>query len=49
MNAREVARALGLEAVAFPHPEAEVEGGFCSDLLSRAMAEASPGDAWITY
>ncbi|HDC92860.1 MAG TPA: serine kinase [Candidatus Acetothermia bacterium] len=49
MNAREVARALGLEAVAFPHPEAEVEGGFCSDLLSRAMAEASPGEAWITY
>ncbi len=35
--------------MAFPHPEAEVEGGFCSDLLSRAMAEASPGEAWITY
>ncbi len=49
MNAREVARALRLEPLAFPHPEAEVGGGFCSDLLSRAMAEASPGDAWITY
>lgn len=49
MTAREVAEALGLEPLAVPAPDRPVTGGFCSDLLSRAMAEAAAGEAWITY
>lgn len=49
MRAKDVARTLGLEPLAMPAPDAEVTGGFCSDLLSRVMAESGPGHAWITY
>lgn len=28
--------------------EREVTGGYCSDLLSDVMANARPGDVWIT-
>ncbi|MGY4707834.1 hypothetical protein ACVNPS_08835 [Candidatus Bipolaricaulota sp. J31] len=49
MRVEEAARTLGLRALAAPRPELPVTGGFCSDLLSRTMAEAEAGDAWITY
>ena len=49
MRVKDVADALGLEPLAVPSPEAAVTGGFSSDLLSRVLAEAGPGWAWVTY
>jgi predicted transcriptional regulator len=28
--------------------DAEVQGGYCGDLLSHALASAKPGEVWIT-
>ena len=49
MRVEDVVRALGLEPLALPEPHIHVTGGYCSDLLSRVMAEAEAGTAWITY
>jgi hypothetical protein len=46
---REVAEKLGLEFFVAAAPEAEVEGGYVSDLLSHVLAHAQPKQLWITH
>lgn len=49
MLLREVAERLGLEALAGSSRfDREVTGGYCSDLLSDVMANASAGSLWLT-
>ncbi len=49
MNLRELAATLGWD-VQSPgaEPEGHVLGGYCGDLLSHALANAKPGEIWIT-
>ncbi|MEN3010844.1 MAG: DRTGG domain-containing protein [Candidatus Bipolaricaulaceae bacterium] len=49
MRLREVAERLGLEFLVAADPEAEVRGGYVSDLLSDVLAHAEAGDLWITH
>ncbi|MCS7216312.1 DRTGG domain-containing protein [Thermus sp.] len=49
MKLREVAERLGLEFLVAADPEAEVRGGYVSDLLSDVLAHAEAGDLWITH
>lgn len=49
MQLREVAQGLGLEFLVAADPQAEVRGGYVSDLLSDVLAHAEPGDLWITH
>lgn len=49
MKLREVAEKLGLEFLVAAAPEAEVEGGYVSDLLSDVLANAQPKQLWITH
>jgi len=46
---REVAEKLGLEFLVAAAPEAEVEDGYVSDLLSDVLAHAQPKQLWITH
>lgn len=48
MTVGEVAQALGLEQLQGELAEAELTGGYTSDLLSDVMAHAKAGDALIT-
>ncbi len=49
MTVREVVQKLGLELLAPPgNLEAEVRGGYASDLPSDVMANAQPGQLWLT-
>jgi hypothetical protein len=47
MRLSEVARALGLELLS-GGLEAEVGGGYVSDLMSDVIANAEAGDLWLT-
>lgn len=49
MRLKEVAERLGLEFLVTADPEAEVRGGYVSDLLSDVLAHAEAGDLWITH
>lgn len=49
MKLREIAEKLGLEFLVAADPEAEVRGGYVSDLLSDVLAHAEAGDLWITH
>jgi len=49
MRLKEVAERLGLEFLVAADPEAEVRGGYVSDLLSDVLAHAEAGDLWITH
>lgn len=49
MKLWEVAERLGLEFLVRADPEAEVQGGYVSDLLSDVLAHAEAGDLWITH
>jgi len=44
----EVLEALSLAADAPEMLDKEVEGGYCSDLLSDVMAKAAAGSIWVT-
>jgi hypothetical protein len=49
MKLEELARRLELEVrTAQRRLDAEVTGGYVSDLLSWVMAKAQPGNVWIT-
>lgn len=49
MTVLEVAQALGGRLVAGEsRAKNQVLGGYCSDLLSDAMANAKEGDVWVT-
>ena len=49
MNVRQVAETLSLETVAGGTDlDAEVSGGYASDLLSCVMAGAKAGNVWVT-
>lgn len=49
MKLARVVAALALEALATGDLTREVEGGYCSDLLSDVLAHARPGDLWVTH
>lgn len=44
----EVCQRLQLEMCTETGGERQVSGGYCSDLLSDVLANARPGDLWIT-
>lgn len=45
----EIIKSLELTMVSAPEiPKRLVQGAFCGDLLSHALANAAPGDIWIT-
>ena len=49
MQVREVMESLGLKLVTKEVPvEADVVGGYASDLLSNVMGQAAPGMVWVT-
>ena len=49
MLLRDVVKALDLEVIADTGPmDAEVTGGYVSDLLSHVMGKAQSGQIWIT-
>ena len=48
MTVSELQNKLSLDALALPHPEKAVTGGYVGDLLSWVMSGAKEGDAWVT-
>ena len=49
MQVREVMESRGLKLVTKEVPvEADVVGGYASDLLSNVMGQAAPGMVWVT-
>ena len=48
MKICELAKALELDVVALPSPDAEVSGCYIGDLLSHVMTRAENGNVWIT-
>lgn len=49
MTLRELAEALQWDVQCKgASPEARVQGAYCGDLLSHALATTKPGDVWIT-
>lgn len=48
MTVGEVCRELKLTLCTNVGTEREVTGGYCSDLLSDVLANAKPGDLWVT-
>ncbi len=48
MTVREMAQALGLQALTAGDLDAPVENGYCGDLLSWVMGRMPHGSAWIT-
>lgn len=49
MKVQEVAEKLGLELLVAAAPEAEIQGGYASDLLSDVLAHAEAGQLWLTH
>ncbi|HAF69963.1 TPA: serine kinase [Candidatus Acetothermia bacterium] len=49
MTLGEVAKRLELKGLVLPDPGRQVRWGFCSDLLSDALAHAGEGDLWLTH
>lgn len=49
MRLAELVQALSLEPLVLADPDRTVRWGFCSDLLSDALAHAREGDVWITH
>jgi len=49
MRLKEIAEKLGLEFVVTAETEAEVLGGYVSDLLSDVLAHAERGELWLTH
>ncbi|MBC7317864.1 serine kinase [Candidatus Bipolaricaulota bacterium] len=49
MTLAQVAEELRLEFLVRADPEAEVRGGYVSDLLSDVLAHAEPGELWLTH
>ncbi len=48
MNVAKLCEIAGFSAVSIPHPEREVNGAYCGDLLSWVMGRACKDNAWIT-
>jgi len=48
MTTAELKDAMGLEALALPHPEHEVDGAYAGDLLSWVMGRATEDCVWAT-
>lgn len=49
MTLRDIAEKIGLEAkTASERLDSEVSGGYASDLLSDVLANAQPGNLWVT-
>ena len=49
MQVSEMVKALDLTPVVKDVPmEAEINGGFASDMLSIVMGEGAPGQVWVT-
>lgn len=48
MNLSEVVNQLKLEALIDKYKDREIKGAYVSDLLSDVMANAKPGEIWIT-
>jgi len=48
MNVKVLAEKLGLESLAMPCPEKEIEGAYAGDLLSWVMGRAEEGCVWAT-
>jgi len=49
MKIETVVAQVGLEVLAAADLAREVQGGYCSDLLSDVLAHAQAGDLWITH
>ncbi|MGB9866652.1 MAG: DRTGG domain-containing protein [Bacillota bacterium] len=48
MTVGEICKQLGLTLCTNVGAERQVTGGYCSDLLSDVLANAKPGDLWLT-
>lgn len=48
MTVCELKNAMGLEALALPCPEHEIEGAYAGDLLSWVMGRATEDSVWAT-
>lgn len=48
MNLSEIVSHLALEPLTDKYQDKEVKGAYVSDLLSDVMANARPGEIWIT-
>ncbi len=48
MNVSQLTEKLGLEALALPDPEREIDGAYAGDLLSWVMGRAQSGCVWAT-
>lgn len=48
MKIKDFASEINAEILSLPHPDAEIEGGYCGDLLSWVMGRAESGQVWIT-
>lgn len=48
MTVHECALRFSYQTICEPAPDREILGGYCGDLLSWVMGNASPSDAWIT-
>ena len=48
MNVAKLCENAGFVAASIPHPEREVNGAYCGDLLSWVMGRAGEDNAWIT-
>lgn len=48
MNVAKLCENAGFVAASIPHPEREVNGAYCGDLLSWVMGRACKDNAWIT-
>ncbi len=48
MIVSKMTESLGLEVLAMPAPEREIDGGYVGDLLSWVMGRAQADNVWIT-
>ncbi len=48
MNVKELTDKLGLEALALPCPDKEIDGAYAGDLLSWVMGRATENCVWAT-
>lgn len=48
MRVKELSKVLGIEPIQPDFEDAEIRGGYTSDLLSDVMAHATPGSVLIT-
>ncbi len=48
MKVSDLLKAVSLKAVVLDNPDAEIEGVYVGDLLSRAMSHLEKHNAWVT-